>query len=279
MHAYADPGRSCHLCGGPLVAGVCLHCDRPRPRWPVRVVSWVWLTRGRKLAALSFVAASVLAAAVVSAGVFGRESAVVTARTAGVVTSRSDAPSTPTEPAISSPSTFEILGYTDGFERVRRGYAFVIRSGEGSSLLLTDYHLVVADYMPGYRTVDLRRGDQTFTATIVAVNPDPHVALLRIRGVYPALPISPLRPRPGATATVGEPGSGIAERAAVLDYSGPGGDNHIAFSVEVSNGDDGKPVLDSADRVIGIAEPTAQHGVQGVGFAVPIASACQAVPC
>jgi hypothetical protein len=240
----------------------------------------VWLTPGRRLAVLALAVASVVVLVLVSIGFvfFGSRSTVVTTRPEQG--SPTAALTTPAGAATSSLSTFEILGYTDGFGgRERRGYAFVIRSGAGTSFLLTDYHLLVANFMQGYRTVDLRRGDQTFTATIVAVSPDPHVALLRIRGAYPALPISPVRIRPGATLTVGEPSSAAAQPAAVLDFTGPGGDKHLAFSVEVSNTDAGKPVLNSADQVVGIAEPTSQHGVRGVGFAVPIWPACRAVPC
>lgn len=280
MPADTDPGRDCHLCGGPLVAGVCGHCDRPSRRWTARIASSVWLTPGRRLAASSFAVVATIALVLTSVAlVSGRSSSTVTTETPDG-RSGSASPSAPVEAAASSPSTFEILGYTDGFGgRERRGYAFVIRSGAGRSVLLTDYNLVVADFMQGYLTVDLRRGDQTFTARIIAVSPDPHVALLRIHGVYPALPISPVRLRPGVTVSVGEPSSAAAQPAAVLDVSGSGSAEHLTFSVEVSNHDAGKPVLNSADQVVGIAEPTSQHGAQGVGFAIPIWPACRAVPC
>jgi hypothetical protein len=202
------------------------------------------------------------------------------ASTASPAESRPAAPGTTADPATLAPSTFEILGSIDGYgTRERRGYAFVVRSGGGASILLTDYHLVVNDFMQGYRTVDLRRGDQTFSATVIAVSPDPHVALLPIRGVYPALPISPARPGRGATVSLGELASSTARPAAVLDYSGPGAEKHLAFSIIVSNHEDGEPVLNAANQVVGIAEPTSEHGAPGVGFAVPIRSACQAVPC
>lgn len=280
MSAYTDPGGGCHLCGGPLVAGVCPHCDRPPRRWPARVASRVWLTPGRRLAVLTLAVAAVVVLVLASIGFvfFGSRSTKITTTPEGE--SPTAALITPAQAATSSLSTFEILGYTDGFGgRERRGYAFVIRSGAGTSFLLTDYNLLVADFMQGYRSVDLRRGEQNFTGTIVAVSPDPHVALLRIRGVYPALPISPVRPHPGATVTLGEPLSAGAQPAAVLGFTGAGGGKHLTFSVEVSNNEDGKPVLNSAEQVVGIAEPTSQHRTQGVGYAVPIRPACRAVPC
>lgn len=186
---------------------------------------------------------------------------------------------TPSTAEIPTPSTFQILGdsVNEFGDRSVRGYAFVIRADDDTSLLLTDYHLLLEDSLAARRTVNLRRGEQTFTATIVAVSPDPHVALLRISGTYPALPISSKRPRGGTTVTVEEPSSSSAQHAAVLDYSGRGGESHLTFSVEVSDSDDGVPVLNSAGEVVGMAEPTSQFAAQGVGFAVPIMAACQAV--
>lgn len=280
MFAYPDPGASCHLCGSPLVAGVCRRCDGPPPRWPARIASWAWRTPGRRLIVSVCLIASVVVLVLTTVGLVFLRARPSPAPSASATETRTAGPGSTGDPASLALSTFEILGSTDGFgTRERRGYAFVVRSGGGTSILLTDYHLVVDDFMQGYRTVDLRRGDQTFSATVVAVSPDPHVALLRIRGVYPALPISPVRPRLGDTVSLGEPASSAARPAAVLDYPGPGGEKHLAFSITVSNGEDGEPVLNAANQVVGIAEPTSEHGVQGVGFAVPIRSACQVVPC
>lgn len=187
-----------------------------------------------------------------------------------------DAPKTVTEPV----STFEVLG--GGVDEVgnpaRRGYAFVVHSGPRSSDLLTDYHLVVSDYVQGYDKVQLRRGVQTFTAKVVAVSPDPHVALLRIDGTYPSLAISATRPAVGDSVTLGEPGSSaVTLTAAVVPHVGPGGRSHLMFSIEVGARDDGDPVLNEAGQVVGIAEPSTPFGDAGVGYAIPILAACLSV--
>lgn len=160
-------------------------------------------------------------------------------------------------------------------QRPRRGYAFVIRTGPGTSDLLTDYHLVVQGFMDGDRSVELQHNGQAFAATIVAVSPEPHVALLRMAGTYSAFAMSLTEPAPGDTVVVFGPPT--QEHAAVLAYSGPGSTSHLAFSVEVPNVDDGAPVLDSTGKVVGMAEPTSQFAVSGIGFAVPIVAACRAV--
>jgi putative serine protease PepD len=158
-----------------------------------------------------------------------------------------------------------------------RGYAFVISTTAGTSDLLTDYHLIVDNYMQGKDTVDLQHGERTFTAKVIAVSPDPHVALLRIDGAWHPLAISPTSPRAGDTVTVGPFPPDASRQAAVIAYTGPGGATHLTFSVEVPSLGDGTPVLDSSGRVVGIAEPTSQFRAGGVGFAVPIPSACAAV--
>lgn len=272
----------CHLCGCPLVNGICPRCDRPRRTWPGRLGSpwgYLHLRHGRRLAVAALAAVGLVVAAF-GFGWFGN--ALSAHRSAGTVSSPSQTPTSPAggpANALAAGSTFAVLGDDmDAFgNRPRRGYAFVIHTGSQTSDLLTDYQLIVASYLQGTGTVDLQRGDQTFTATVVAVSPEPHVALLRVSGLYPSLPISATAPKPGDTVTVGEPASGVARHAAVVANSGPGGSSHLTFSVEVANPDDGTPVLNSAGQVVGLAEPTSPYHVQGVGFAIPILSACMAV--
>jgi hypothetical protein len=283
----------CHLCGRPLVCGVCPHCDRRAKSWPNPIAAWVrcrpiaaWVRR--RPARWSAATAVLLAAIVLAAFGFGwfRTGRSAHPPTGPVpATSASPTSAPPANPAdrplatLAAPSTFEVLSdEMDIFgNRARRGYAFVIHTGSQTSDLLTDYYMIAQAYMQGVDTVDLQRGDQTFTARVVAVGSDSHVALLRISGTYPVLPISAATPKSGDTVTVGETTSSTPRRTAVVAYSGADGASHLTFSVEVSNVDDGLPVLDSAGRVVGIAEPTSLYRVGGVGYAVPILRACQSV--
>ena len=279
MSAHLAGHDWCHLCGRPLGEGVCPHCDRPRKWWPNRAASWVPCRRGRWSGALAVVLAGVVLA-VFDLGWSGTGHSVRPSTRA--VPTKSASPTRPaSQPAAApaAPSTFEVLGdEMDIFgNRARRGYAFVIHSGSQTSDLLTDYYMIAQDYMQGIDTVDLQRGDQAFTAKVVAVGSDCHVALLRISGSYPSLPVSAAMPKAGDTVTVGEATSGTERHAAVVAYSGSGGASHLTFSIEVPNVDDGLPVLNAAGRVVGIAEPTSLYRVGGVGFAVPILQACQAV--
>lgn len=269
----------CHLCGRPLVSGVCPHCDRRSKSWPNRAASWVRHRPASQSAAVTVLLAVIVLAAI-GLGWFrtGQSARPSTGRVPAKSASPMNRAGLPLT-GIAAPSTFEVLGdEMDVFgNRARRGYAFVIHTRSQTSDLLTDYYMIAQAYMQGVDTVDLQRGDQTFTAKILAVGSDSHVALLRISGTYPSLPISATTPKPGDTVTVGETTSSSARRTAVVPYTGAGGAGHLTFSVEIPNVDDGLPVLNSAGRVVGIAEPTSLYRVAGVGFAVPILQACQAV--
>ncbi|HEX2895705.1 MAG TPA: trypsin-like peptidase domain-containing protein [Marmoricola sp.] len=272
---------TCHWCGHPLDRGVCPHCDRPRDTWLARLSARLHLHDDFWLPVLAAFAI------VVAIGVIGvmvvriRSGADSTTAAPGPqVRAGSGATDTASASAAARPgSTFTVLGSSrdESGRRTRVGYAFVIRSGPESSDLLTDYNLVVERYAEGDRTADVANGEESFRATIVAVSPDPHVALLRVGGRFPALPIAPEGTRPGDTVLVGEDGEVAAPRATVVAHIARGRPSHITFTIPVDGRDDGTPVLDLRGRVVGIAEPSAPFGTDRLGFAIPIMSGCVAV--
>ena len=270
---------SCHLCGRRLDGGLCPHCDRRGDGWLASTAALVRLHDGFWLPALAVLSVGVAIGVIVVA--FVRVEPRATGPTGGPAP-RSPSPTilaTPARPDALGASTFWVLGADrdESGHRSRLGYAFVIHADLESSDLLTDYGLVVGRYVRGDRTVDLGHGEQTFTATIVAVSPDPHVALLRIGGRYPALPVAVTAPGVGDTVVLGEDGSVPAPRAVVISHWLPGRPHHLTFSVAVDGRDDGTPVLNMTGRVVGIAEPSAPFGTDDLGFAVPIHAGCRAV--
>jgi S1-C subfamily serine protease len=249
---------------------VCAACDRPHHRAIVPAAERVWLHEHRRLVGAAVLAALLvfLYAVVDSRAPGPAPTARAPARVATLSSPRQDE-----QPA----SVFGVVGgAADEFGlRDVRGYAFVVRSTGGTTDLLTDYHLIAAPYLAGERTVDLQRGGDTYSAQIVTVSPDPHVALLRMNGTFEALPTSPRPPAAGDAVTLFS--GGAMRHAAVVPYAGRGGAVHLTFSVEVPNGDAGAPVLDGVGAVVGVADPSAPFGASGIGFAVPIAAACAAV--
>lgn len=264
----------CHLCGSPMVDGVCPGCDRPHRRFPGRAVSVLRrAAHGRWRGAVVAVAVAGAATGLALRG--------APAHTAAGTTGPRSASTVAAGPAFNAappPGVFEIVGDpADEFGvRSHRGWAFVVRAASGTSDLITDYFLVVDGFMHGDDTVCLRRGVQEFTSRILAVNPESHLVMLRVGGIYPALPVGSSAPAPGQTVTLLSAPAGSPVPAEVLAYPGPGA-GHLTFTIEVSQVDDGAPVLNTAGQVVGIAEPTFQFGVRGVGFAVPIAVACSSL--
>jgi hypothetical protein len=266
----------CHLCGRALEGGICPHCDRGRDSWAAHASGLIRLHDGFWLPVLAVLAVTVAIGVIAVA--FVRVRPQVGSTPIGTADGSSRGGATTKGVPVPAASTFWVLGAgtEESGDRSRFGYAFVIRTGTETSDLLTDYDLVVGPYVRGDRTVELGLGDQSYTATIVAVSPDPHVALLRIGGRFPALGVSFEPPVPGDTVVLGEDNAVPAPRATVV-RSQAGHSHHLAFSVAIDGRDDGIPVLDLSGRVVGIAEPSAPFGTDHVGFAIPIRAACLAV--
>lgn len=281
MHPDVEKAQRCHLCGRPLVGGICPACDTPGRRTRLGASGWMRLHDGRLMVSLTVVAVAAVGAALFVG--LRHDGGVVPVQASSARSQVSTPPAV--QPASVRPSVsafvFGVSGdVTDEFGgRPVRGLAFAVRSGQGVTDLLTDYYLVADQYLQGNRNLFLQQGEASYAAEIVAVSPDPHVALLRIRAKVDPLPISWVQVKPGDMVTVGALTTSATRQAAVVAYSGPGSAAHLTFSVEVSSAGAGGPVLDAHGKVIGIAEPTSQFGAgaRGIGFAIPVASACAAV--
>jgi hypothetical protein len=268
----------CHWCGRALVGGICPHCDRRRDGLLARGRG---ILRGRDDLLMPLLAVLVVAMPIIVIVTFTWLRPEAGSAPSGAARGPSAPTSTAAQvsPPISQASTFVVVGdgTDDSGHQARLGYAFVIRTRTETSDLLTDYDLVVARYSNGERTVDLEQGDRRFTATIIAVSPDPHVALLRIGGRFPALRVAARSPSPGDTVLLGPEGDVPAPRATVVAHTAPGRPSHLTFSRAVGSRDDGMPVLNLAGRVVGIAEPSEPFGTDRFGFAIPVEAGCLAV--
>jgi S1-C subfamily serine protease len=161
-----------------------------------------------------------------------------------------------------------------------------------SGLILTNVH-VVADA----RRVDVVFWDGTESeATVVAVQPEHDLAVLRARTVPDDLAAATLRStgdlRPGdEVVAVGFPfGIGPSVSAGVVsglrrEFRSPRGQrvltNLIQFDAAVNPGNSGGPLVTMDGEVVGIVtgilNPTEQRVFVGIGFAVPIENAAAAV--
>jgi len=175
--------------------------------------------------------------------------------------------------SLDSVFTIEVTGPLGG----GLGSGFVVESGEGSSTLLTNFHVVETVWLDGRRDVEVRQGDRTYEGTVVRVSQAEDLAAIRI-----PVEITPLELRRRLPA-VGEPVVVIGSPYGLEGTLGAGivsahRDGWIQFSAPVSPGDSGGPLLDSEGRVVGVTvSKVVSPSAEGLSFAIPTRTACQTV--
>jgi len=165
------------------------------------------------------------------------------------------------------------------------GTAFAVgkKTSDGGTYFITNFHVVDDLYTKGGREVTLRRerpSPQQFTAKIAQVSKEKDVTLLQTSQDFPRLPASSDEVASGEQiAVVGAPlglsdsvTTGVVSQPKVkldedkLDYT--------QISAPINPGNSGGPVVNGDKQVVGIATAKIKQA-EGLGFAIPIAVACQ----
>ena len=157
------------------------------------------------------------------------------------------------------------------------GSGFVIGSTGQSAQVVTDYHVVKADWEAGRRQVKVRQeGSPDRTGTVEKVSDASDLAMVQVDGNLPALGKGE-RPSVGdPVLVVGSPlGLGNSVSSGIVSAFREG---FIQFSAPISPGNSGGPVLDREGRVVGVARSKlVGAGAEGLSFAIPIALVCSTV--
>jgi trypsin-like peptidase len=161
------------------------------------------------------------------------------------------------------------------------GTAFSIgdKATAGTANLLTNFHVVESVWSAGDRKVFLERGKDQISATIVRVNADKDLALLRANRKIAGLTAAPATVKPGQqVVVVGAPlgledsvTTGVVSAFRQDTQDGP----TIQFDAPINPGNSGGPVVNAHDEVIGLATAKARDA-EGIGLAIPIKTACTA---
>jgi len=161
------------------------------------------------------------------------------------------------------------------------GTAFSIgdKATAGTANLLTNFHVVESVWSAGDRKVFLERGKDQISATIVRVNADKDLALLRTNRKIAGLTAAPATVKPGQqVVVVGAPlgledsvTTGVVSAFRQDTADGP----TIQFDAPINPGNSGGPVVNANDEVIGLATAKARDA-EGIGLAIPIKTACTA---
>jgi S1-C subfamily serine protease len=161
------------------------------------------------------------------------------------------------------------------------GTAFVIKTGDSGTTLLTNYHVVAQLYESSGRTVSLEHDSQRFNARIVKVSPDDDLAMLQSTDKFPALTAVTEDVAQGAPVVVVGAPLGLAQSVTTgvvsairNDVPGEDGRTYIQFSAPINSGNSGGPVVNAQKQVVGIATAKAQDA-EGIGLAIPISVACK----
>jgi putative serine protease PepD len=158
------------------------------------------------------------------------------------------------------------------------GSGFVVLKEAGSSLLLTNFHVVEESWF-GSKTVGVfQEESKTVVGTIERINQSFDLALVRV-----PVELEPL-PRSGETVEPGQPvlvvGSpfglgGSVSSGSISALRSFNAVQFIQFSAPISPGNSGGPLVDATGQVVGVAvSKFIDFGAEGLGFAIPISQLC-----
>ena len=157
------------------------------------------------------------------------------------------------------------------------GSSFVIQSANGSSLLVTNYHVVEDEWTAGRRKVKLRQEGKDLDATIDRVSKANDIAVLVAATSLPALPKAGALPAVGdSVLVIGAPlGLGGSVSNGIVSAFR---DGYIQFSAPIAPGNSGGPLVNLQGQVIGVARSKlVVEGAEGLSFAIPISLVCTSV--
>jgi S1-C subfamily serine protease len=158
------------------------------------------------------------------------------------------------------------------------GSAFALqRTSDGGTLLVTNYHVVAGLWQTGAQEVTIKQGNLSFPGTINTVRPGADLASITVERALPLLRPAHKRAVPGeAVLVVGSPlGLSGTVTSGVVSALRNG---KIQFSAPISPGNSGGPVVDSAGRVLGVAqEKIVGDYADALNFAIPVSQVCHAL--
>ncbi|MEU8656803.1 S1C family serine protease [Actinoplanes philippinensis] len=159
------------------------------------------------------------------------------------------------------------------------GTAFAVSEANGRTSLFTNFHVVEEIFGDGERQVALERGNTRITATIVKVDQEKDLALLRANREIKALGIAAGDVKSGQQVLVAGAPLGLEDSVTtgvISAFRNTEDGPTIQFDAPINPGNSGGPVINSSREVVGIATAKARDA-EGIGLAIPIEVACEAL--
>jgi S1-C subfamily serine protease len=159
------------------------------------------------------------------------------------------------------------------------GTGFVASSNGGSSILVTNFHVVSQVWNSGEKTVTVVKDNDRFDGRILEVKKGTDLAAIKVERVLPALDLVRSLPDVGTAVLVFGSPEGL-EGTVTTGIVSAIRDGFIQFSAPVSPGNSGGPVVDYLGHVIGMTESKiVEQGAEGLSFAIPSGRVCTMVAC
>ena len=158
------------------------------------------------------------------------------------------------------------------------GSGWAVRSSATGSDVVTNFHVVADAWNAGVATVQVKQKDLTVPGTIVKVDRQDDLAVVRVTRRLPALATAPARPRLGATVmAVGSPLGldGTVTVGVVSGFRSLEGSDYLQFSAPISPGNSGGPVLDAEGHVVAVASAKlVGDGIEALSLGIPVQVVC-----
>lgn len=157
------------------------------------------------------------------------------------------------------------------------GFAFAKETPEGGTNVITNYHVIDANWESGRREVDLEQQNRRFKGQITKVDVDADLAIIQVTDAFPRLASAPEPAKPGQpVVVVGSPlgledsvTSGVISAQRTIN-GGP----VLQFDAPVNPGNSGGPIVNAQGQVVGVVNAKLNNA-EGISLGIPVAVVCQ----
>lgn len=161
------------------------------------------------------------------------------------------------------------------------GTAFAVGKDPGGGTdLITNHHVIREAYEGGVREVSLVRDDKRFPVRIVEIDPANDLALLHSDETFPRLAAAKNPAQPGQPVVVVGAPLGLESTVTTGVVSATRQTSRgplVQYDAASNPGNSGGPVVNAQREVVGVVRSgIREEGAQGLNFAIPIDTVCQA---
>lgn len=173
------------------------------------------------------------------------------------------------------PSVFRVTSQTGS----GTGFAFANEAPGGGTWVITNYHVVDANWESGQKKVGLEQQNRRFTGEITKVDPNADLAMIQVTDAFPRLASAPEPAKPGQpVVVVGSPlgledsvTSGVISAQRTIN-GGP----VLQFDAPVNPGNSGGPIVNAQGQVVGVVNAKLKDA-EGISLGIPVAVVCQSL--